>query len=64
MAQVSVLGIDLAKQIFHVVGLDDVGKPGIGNSMTYRLQNSRKSKFATEPRKSPLSSHNLYFQRV
>jgi hypothetical protein len=50
MAQVSVLGIDLAKQIFHVVGLDDVGKPGIGNSMTYRLQNSRKSKFATEPR--------------
>ena len=25
MAQVSVLGIDLAKQIFHVVGLDDAG---------------------------------------
>jgi transposase len=25
MSQVSVLGIDLAKQIFHVVGLDDTG---------------------------------------
>jgi hypothetical protein len=25
MPQVSVLGIDIAKQIFHVVGLDDAG---------------------------------------
>ena len=25
MSQVRVLGIDLAKQMFHVVGLDDAG---------------------------------------
>jgi hypothetical protein len=25
MAQVSVLGIDIAKQLFHVVGMDNAG---------------------------------------
>jgi hypothetical protein len=26
MTQISVLGIDIAKQIFHVVGMDDTGR--------------------------------------
>jgi hypothetical protein len=26
MAQINVLGIDIAKQNFHVVGMDDTGK--------------------------------------
>jgi hypothetical protein len=28
MPQVSVLGIDIAKQVFHVVGMDDTGTIG------------------------------------
>ena len=26
MTQISVLGVDIAKQIFHVAGMDDTGK--------------------------------------
>jgi hypothetical protein len=34
--------------------LGKIQKSGIRNSMTYRLQNSRKSNFATEPNSQPL----------
>jgi hypothetical protein len=84
--ELSVVGIDLAKSLFHLVGMDERGKiilrqrlargevlpfmaklprgfcrkvrfwgkiqkSGVRNSTTYRLPNSRKSNFATEPLK-------------
>jgi hypothetical protein len=46
------LSLDIGGGSIYVANFDFRGKirkPGIGNSMIYRHQNSRKSNFATEP---------------
>jgi hypothetical protein len=52
---VKTTGIEWAYQgsVAHFDFRGKIRKPGISNSMTYSHQNSRKSKFATEPDSLP-----------